>query len=115
MFEVAPTTYHIPSKFDDIVASSSFSATFRRQTSSNKGLHSHYGTQKWMHDHSSSKRGSRLPRIPGIETLGGTSHLAQSLTGGGAPAAGTALGQKHVVYMREKQQAIPNRRPAHMR
>ena len=56
-----------------------------------------------------------MPRIPGIETLGGTSNLAQSLTGGGAPAAGTSMGQKHVVYMREKQHAIPNRRPMHMR
>ena len=48
VFEVAPTTYHIPSKFDDIVTSSSFPASFRRLNASNKGLHTHYVTNKWM-------------------------------------------------------------------
>ena len=48
IFQVAPTTYHMPSKFDDIVASSSFSASFRRLNASNKGLHTHYNTNKWM-------------------------------------------------------------------
>jgi hypothetical protein len=34
---LAPTEYHIPTKFDDVLAESSFAASARRQTSSNKG------------------------------------------------------------------------------
>ena len=46
---IAPTEYHIPTQFDDLLASSSFAASSRRMTSSNKGLHSHYTSNRWMH------------------------------------------------------------------
>jgi len=116
VLNVAPTEYHISTQFDDLLASSSFAASSRRIGASNKGLHSHYTTNKWMHDtKKKSMSGSqRLPRIPGVETLGGTSSLAQTLTGGSAPVSGTAPGVKHVVYMRERQKVVPNARPRHM-
>ena len=41
--------------------------------------------------------------------------LAMGLTGGLNPASGAGHSQKRVVYMREKQRAVANRRPGHMR
>lgn len=119
VLSVAPTEYHISTQFDDLLASSSFAASSRRIGASNKGLHSHYTTNRWMND--TKKKGTRsqgasgrLPRIPGVETLGGTSTFAQSLTSGGAAASGTAPGVAHVVYMRERQKVVANARPRHM-
>ena len=116
VFSVAPAEYHISTQFDDLLARSSFAASSRRIGASNKGLHSHYTTNRWMKDTRKSFGSSsqRLPRIPGVETLGGTSSLAQTLTSGGAPVSGTAPGVKHVMYMRERQKVVPNARPRHM-
>jgi hypothetical protein len=117
VLNVAPTEYHITTQFDDLLASSSFAASSRRVGASNKGLHSHYTTNRWMHDTKRKSTGGnsqRLPRIPGVETLGGTSSLAQTLTSGSAPVSGSAPGVKHVVYMRERQKVVPNARPRHM-
>jgi hypothetical protein len=54
-------------RFDDIVAASSFAASTRRRNASNKGLHSHYTTVSFMNgqtEQSEEKGSQRLPRIP---------------------------------------------------
>lgn len=61
---IAPTEYHIPTQFDDLLASSSFAASSRRMTSSNKGLHSHYTSNRWMHGASAGMPIARRPAPP---------------------------------------------------